>query len=545
MEPIAAPRQGKTELSLSPFNWPVARKTYIVTVPAAPVVSVAALGATIPAAESAKVPISAKDTTYGYDMVVGDVQTRCLSGDASLTCDVSRLKLEQGSQYDIKMIRHFKEFSEIIGEHQVRVLDPVKVVQSSVRNDQVVYDKPANYTLQVSKPIISAKAILERTDGPASNSVVAVDVSGDQVVMTPDAELAREANYKLTLTDAKGTDGSTLAEPYSINFRLAGGPKVTGVNIGSSGVDVTQTIIIQFDQPAKAAQDAATYIRVKDNDGATVALKGDKAYIQLKNASACSAFTLVVSRGLVNDSNIATVSDWRFTSRVRCSTVSVIGYSVQSRPIYAYSFGSGANTVLFTGAIHGSELSAKYSMDDWVGYLEMHAPELPGDRRVVVIPAVNPDGVAVKTRNNAHNVNLNRNFATADWAADTALAGGGVEVGAGGSAPSSEPETAALTSFTVNLQPRFVINYHSQGSLVNSNDIGAAAAIGQKYASLTGYQFVPSTNTEEALGYAVTGTYEDWLAARGTPAILIELPGHTGRYFSTNVDAMWMVAQGS
>jgi len=258
----------------------------------------------------------------------------------------------------------------------------------------------------------------------------------------------------------------------------------------------------------------------------------------------CADFSITVDKGLVSAYGVTSTGGWSFASRTRCSTMSTIGYSVQNRPINAYYFGDGATTMLFTGAIHGNEISSKYLMDALVSYLEEHAREIPSDRRVVIVPMVNPDGVAAGTRYNAHNVNLNRNFATTNWVSDTVVSGGSVEQGAGGSSALSEPESAALTTFTQNLQPRLVVTYHSQGSLINSNDVGIAATLGPQYAAMTKYKFVSSDATTGAFGFEMTGTYEDWLAERSTPAILIELPTNTGRYFTQHTAAIWTMIRG-
>ena len=95
----------------------------------------------------------------------------------------------------------------------------------------------------------------------------------------------------------------------------------------------------------------------------------------------------------------------------------VIGTSVQGRPIEMYSFGNvegGTRPVLVMGAIHGNEPTSE---DVARGLLA----ELQRDRNlvsgvpVVIIPVANPDGLALKTRGNVNNVDLNRNFPAKNW----------------------------------------------------------------------------------------------------------------------------------
>lgn len=80
----------------------------------------------------------------------------------------------------------------------------------------------------------------------------------------------------------------------------------------------------------------------------------------------------------------------------------------------------------------------------------------------------NPDGIAVGSRNNANNVNLGRNFPTANWKADIDTASGILKNG-GGKKAGSEPETKALINLTRQLRPRVQISFHAQGSLVGAN----------------------------------------------------------------------------
>jgi protein MpaA len=157
---------------------------------------------------------------------------------------------------------------------------------------------------------------------------------------------------------------------------------------------------------------------------------------------------------------------------------------------------------------------------------------------------VNPDGIARSGRNNARSVNLNRNFPTFNWTSDTTVSGGSVEKGAGGPSPLSEPESKALANFTLNLRPRFIVTYHSSGSLVNSNDVGISISLGQQYARLAGYGFIPNAATNETFGFVMTGTYEDWLIEQGIPAILIELNTDNGYHFTQNRAALWAMARG-
>jgi len=543
--PSTSPKEGKVNVGIAPFGWIIARKTFVVETPRAPLVSIASLAGSIPATRSLKIPISSLDTVFDYSLIAGAARTTCSSSAHAIECDIAQMKLTQGQTYTLKVERQFHEQREVVAQKEIKVLEAVRVTRTSVQPEQIIYDKPAAFTIQVDKALVGAKVSLERLDGESvhdeSSTVSVVDT---EITVKPANELARDMAYRLTLTQAEAVDGSVTSEAYPVTFHLSGGPKVASTNIGSYGFDQGSTITIQFDQAIGAGQDIARFVHVSGAGAASIVNSGSKVTVRPNVMGRCADFSITVDKGLVSAYGVTSTGGWSFASRTRCSTMSTIGHSVQNRPINAYYFGDGATTMLFTGAIHGNEISSKYLMDALVSYLEEHAREIPSDRRVVIVPMVNPDGVAAGTRYNAHNVNLNRNFATTNWVSDTVVSGGSVEQGAGGSSALSEPESAALTTFTQNLQPRLVVTYHSQGSLINSNDVGIAATLGPQYAAMTKYKFVSSDATTGAFGFEMTGTYEDWLAERSTPAILIELPTNTGRYFTQHTAAIWTMIRG-
>jgi protein MpaA len=84
----------------------------------------------------------------------------------------------------------------------------------------------------------------------------------------------------------------------------------------------------------------------------------------------------------------------------------VFGRSVQGRPLVAWSFGSSKahRKVLVVGCIHGNECAGLA-----ITSALRHEPVPPGVQ-LWVVPEMNPDGTAADTRQNAHGVDLNRNF---------------------------------------------------------------------------------------------------------------------------------------
>lgn len=207
----------------------------------------------------------------------------------------------------------------------------------------------------------------------------------------------------------------------------------------------------------------------------------------------------------------------------------------------AYYFGTnGGATMLFTGGIHGSEPSSTDTMNAWVDYLRANAYRIPAGKQIVIIPNMNPDGIAAGDRLNANAVNLDRNYPTDDWQKNIDTVGGYL-AGGGGSSPGSEPETKAAMAAISGLSIKLSISYHAQGSLVGSNNYSSADNYAHRYASAVGYGNM-SHNAEETMGYAITGEFETWLAERGVPAILIELPTPYGNYLSSHRDVMWAIS---
>src|SRR3954452_8883309 len=124
----------------------------------------------------------------------------------------------------------------------------------------------------------------------------------------------------------------------------------------------------------------------------------------------------------------------------------IIGYSVQDRPIVAYHLGDPSirRASLILGEMHG---------DEHAGVTVVKAL-LHSDRRIVgvnlwVIPTMNPDGDAAGTRQNAHGVDLNRNWPYR-WAHLTGQYYSGPHA-------LSEPESRRMHRFLLRLRPHWFV----------------------------------------------------------------------------------------
>lgn len=543
--PVAAPDEGSVSLASAPFGWAIFRSNYTVSIGAAPKVMGAVTKTPIAITKPVLFAIDKEDDIYSYSVQNGTKSQPCTADHTQLKCKIDDLGLSQGRTHTVTLARSFSgEDSTKVTDATIAILSATSVTASSIKQGQLIYDKPTTFTFTVDKSLISAHAKLERVDGDTLTPVdTSSTVTNTLISVTASTDLEREKQFRLTLADVEATDGSMLSERYVLNFSTSGGPKVSGVNIGTSGVDPNARIVVAFDQAIASNVDIARYARISGLT-ATTSTQGNQVIFSIKNAPRCTPFTITIDKGITSGTNgLVSIRGWSYTSRINCRATAVIGYSVKGRPITAYYYGSGATTILFTGGIHGSEPSGYSTMLAWANYLDTNAPRIPADKQVVIVPNLNPDGIAANSRYNANNVNLARNFDTSDWKADIETSSGTI-VGGGGTVPMSEPETRAIGALTRQLNPRLEVSFHASGRLVGANDIADSRAIGSLYASTVGYSTMFGGSAEEIMGYGFSGQYEDYIGQKlGKPAILIELPSYSGNYLNSQLNALWKMVE--
>ena len=90
-----------------------------------------------------------------------------------------------------------------------------------------------------------------------------------------------------------------------------------------------------------------------------------------------------------------------------------IGYSVQEKPIFSYTIGSGLNKILIWSQMHGNESTTTKAIFDFLNLLHSNS-ELGNfflnNFTFCIIPILNPDGAFFYTRENANQIDLNRDF---------------------------------------------------------------------------------------------------------------------------------------
>ncbi len=538
IEPTQAISKGEYAARVAPFGGVVASKPFAIKVPDAPVAKASDLvGKTISTAQPLKINLTTGDIINRYSLSIEDKQTDCKQVKATLSCDVSALDLAHGAEYTASLMQSYKEASKKVLEGKLSTLQPLVLTSSPIESGKVLYDAPESFSFAFDRPLKEADVQLSKVVGESTEKVkLDTSLEGSSVTVKF-SKLDRESTYRLTLADAIGDNGSSLAAPANIDFTTSGGPKVASVSVGANSIARNATIIVTFDQPIDVGGDIAKLAQVAGVPG-SVRKQSDTQLAFAIQGGDCTALNLVVEKGIKSASNgESSKEQWKFATRTICGSSWVIGSSVQGRSIAAYSFGSGASTILFTGGIHGSERSAQQTMQAWVAHLQAYGDIIPADKRVVIVPNTNPDGIAKGSRNNANNVNLGRNFPTANWSASIETTSGTLPTG-GGTSAGSEPEASALIKLTRQLKPRLAISYHAQGRLVGANKFADSVAIGNIYSAATGYQTM-FYNAEAVMGYAMTGEYEDWMGEEmNIPAILIELPSPSGSYLSSQMNAL-------
>lgn len=231
----------------------------------------------------------------------------------------------------------------------------------------------------------------------------------------------------------------------------------------------------------------------------------------------------------------------------------LIGTSVEGRPIVAYHFGEGEKEILFIGGIHGGyEWNTVLVAYEAADYLKSNLDIIPKNLTITVIPVLNPDGlnkvvgtttrfalsavpssqsVQISGRFNASNVDLNRNF-DCDWKSTGTWQNTTVS---GGSAAFSEPESQAIKQYVEKNKPVAVVAWFSAAGGVYSsschNGVSTeTSAVAKAYAKASGY---PAYNDFDF--YAITGDMTNWLAKENITAISVLLTNHTDTEWTKNL----------
>lgn len=540
ISPNSEPKTGVHTIALAPFGMSLYGSRLHVDVDEPPKLYLDKIANPLPTQEPLYIELSEKDEVYAYQLHAEQKIADCSSRQSGILCDVPSLQLEQGTSYTFDIKRSFNDQSSTtLGSKKLSTLSATNIVDSSIESASVVYSKPSEVTFTADKNLQSANVEVVIIDGEKRLSVEgSTAIAEEKIRFTFSKPLKRDAEFLVTIDKLKAVDSSSLRAPYTLGFTTSGGPQVKSVSIGTYRVAPGATAIVTLDQNLEKSVSLANVASVSGIPG-QVSTSGNTIRFSLSSADLCSTFTLTIKGVLTSEYGVERDVDWQYESRLRCHSISTIGYSVNGRAINAYSFGEG-EPMLFIGAMHGNERSSGFLMDRFIDDLEANVTQIPKGKRVIVVPRVNPDAFNAITRRNANNVDLNRNFPTTDWKSDVTMPGGTLVEGGGGSEPLSEPESKAIANYTLALRPKLVLTYHAVANNVIANEAGISWSAAQKYAELSGYAHVSKSATGDVFQYDTNGAYEDWLYEKqGIAALLIELSSMSYSQFEKNKPAMW------
>lgn len=189
----------------------------------------------------------------------------------------------------------------------------------------------------------------------------------------------------------------------------------------------------------------------------------------------------------------------------------VIGHSARGIPIRLVRFGEGIGGLLVFGGIHGNEQNSSELAARLLSELR-NDPSAGRAMPIAVIAAMNPDGLADRTRGNANGVDLNRNFPATNWRPAASGRRHGVSA-------ASEPETRALLHAMDLLRPRAVISIHATHGRVCNNFDGDGRRLAELLSRHNGYPVTAS------IGYPTPGSFGSWAGVdRALSIVTLELP---------------------
>ncbi|HLV51734.1 MAG TPA: M14 family zinc carboxypeptidase [Flavobacterium sp.] len=126
------------------------------------------------------------------------------------------------------------------------------------------------------------------------------------------------------------------------------------------------------------------------------------------------------------------------------------GKSVLKQPVYRLDFGTGTFKILLWSQMHGNEATTTKAVIDLLHYINQgNDSEWLTHFSFTFLPVLNPDGAKAYTRNNANDVDLNRDSKTL-----------------------TQPEAEILRTVIEEIQPDLALNMHDQRTIFSAG--GAA-----------------------------------------------------------------------
>ena len=135
----------------------------------------------------------------------------------------------------------------------------------------------------------------------------------------------------------------------------------------------------------------------------------------------------------------------------------IIGKSVLGKDIYSYQIGEGETRIFLWSQMHGNESTTTKALFDFFNLINSDSElvnKLLNTFTFYCIPMLNPDGAKLYTRENANNIDLNRD-----------------------SQDLSQPESKVLRAIFDNFKPDYCYNLHDQRTIYGVGDTGKPATL--------------------------------------------------------------------
>ena len=131
-----------------------------------------------------------------------------------------------------------------------------------------------------------------------------------------------------------------------------------------------------------------------------------------------------------------------------------LGKSTENRPVYYFKVGSGKKKVLIWSQMHGNESTSTRALFDALSYFLKIDKKTLSKLSLHIIPILNPDGASKYKRENANNIDLNRDAIHL-----------------------TQKESIILKDLYDKINPDFCFNLHDQRSIYSVSDSKKASIL--------------------------------------------------------------------
>lgn len=185
--------------------------------------------------------------------------------------------------------------------------------------------------------------------------------------------------------------------------------------------------------------------------------------------------------------------------------VQIEGKSVLEKPIYSVEYGQGKTRIYIWSQMHGDESTCTKAIFDLFEVLKSdneYSHFIQSNFTLLILPLVNPDGAKLHTRENANNIDLNRDVNEC-----------------------SQPESKILKQLFKKFKPEYCLNMHDQRTIYGIGETNKSAII-----SFLAPAFNENRDINEYRSKAMD-------VIVGMNKVLQQyIPGHIGRYNDTYCD---------